>query len=268
MNRILRGHECPISYFDMNLKLTDYQYALFHLFEKNEQYYNHFKQCVNNNVEVILDNSAYEFAHSGEKLDEDKYVEWINKLNPTTCIIPDVMNNGYETILKYDKFIDTYKDLKPLKMGIVHGRSYNDYYECYKYMSDKADYIGINHSSELYMIIGKGFTKEQRQASGRQQIIKMLIADGVWNWDKPHHLLGMSSGTELPFYKNNNIYNIRSIDTSNPVMAGINGIKYNGNLCLKEKPQGLMADNIDMQLSEAQINLINYNIKCFDQAIN
>lgn len=262
------AHECPICYFNRNLRITDYQYALFHLFEKNEEYYNHFKKCIDNNREVFLDNSAFEFAQTGEQLDENKFVDWCNKLNPTVCIVPDVMNDGAKTILKYIDFNKNYPDIKSLKMGIIHGNSYHDFCECYKFMSMAADYIGINHSSQLYLYIGKGNTVEERQASGRIQLIKMLIADGLWNWNKPHHLLGMSIGSELSFYKNNNIYNIRSIDTSNPIMAGMNGLRYNGNLGLKYKPKGLMADHINDQLSDEQINLIEYNVECFKKAVN
>ena len=45
-------------------------------------------------------------------------------------------------------------------------------------------------------------------------------------------------------------------------------IKYNGDLCLNFKPDGLMANHINDKLSDDQIELIKYNIKCFDTALN
>ena len=42
----------------------------------------------------------------------------------------------------------------------------------------------------------------------------------------------------------------------------------NGNLGLKYKPKGLMADHINDQLSNEQINLIEYNVECFKKAVN
>lgn len=268
MMKILRAHECPIEYFDENIKYTDYQYALYHLFEKNEQYYQHFKDCISKGIEVFLDNSAFEFKDTDNKFNEEQFVDYITKLNPFLYLVPDTFNDGYNTIMQFDNWINKYKDLKPLKMGIVHGQSYEEYLECYKYLSSHADYIGFCHSDNFYLFLGKGKTKEERQANGRIQLIKMLIQENVWNWNKPHHLLGMSAGFELKFYKNNNIYNIRSIDTSNPIIAGMQNIKYKGDLCLDFKPQGLMADHINDKLDDNQRELILYNINCFNFALN
>ena len=36
------AHEAPLSIFDRVQVLTDYDYALVHLFEENEEYYNTF----------------------------------------------------------------------------------------------------------------------------------------------------------------------------------------------------------------------------------
>ena len=37
------AHEAPLSIFDQVQELTDYDYALVHLFEENEDYYNKIK---------------------------------------------------------------------------------------------------------------------------------------------------------------------------------------------------------------------------------
>ena len=38
------------------------------------------------------------------------------------------------------------------------------------------------------------------------KVIKHLIDEGVWNWNKPHHLLGCSLAREFRYYIDNNIY--------------------------------------------------------------
>ena len=268
MNKILVSHESPISLLEDSLKYNDYQYCLYHLYIKNEKYKQFFDKCKANNIEIILDNSAFEFAHTNEKFNEDDYVNCINQLNPTTFIVPDIMDGGFKTCMMFNEFITKYPNLTQNKMGIVHGKNYNEFVESYKYMSDVADYIGLNHSSIFYNAVGRGLNIDQIKSNGRTRAIQMLIDDGIWNWNKPHHLLGVQLPSEFSFYKNNNIYNIRSIDTSNPIMAGINNIHYNSSLGLKEKPKGLMADNMEIELNQDQIDTIMYNIKQFRQIIS
>ena len=86
--------------------------------------------------------------------------------------------------------------------------------------------------------------KQHRYMSGRQRFIQQLIDEGLWDWSKPHHLLGCSLPQEFSYYVDNNVYNIRSIDTSNPVMAGMQGYRYQGLDGMIGKPAGLLADQV------------------------
>ena len=104
--------------------------------------------------------------------------------------------------------------------------------------------------------------------SGRQRLIQNLIDDGAWCWEKPVHLLGCSLPQEFSYYVKENIYNIRSLDTSNPVMAGVTGLKYSGDLGLKTKPVGLLADHLEIDLNQDQKDLINYNLAAFKSIIS
>ena len=263
MDKIKCSFECPYQYMNY-YGMGDYDYALVHLFEKNNNYFEYFKKSLKQNREVFLDNSIFELKSS---FDMKKFALWIEKLLPTLYILPDVFNDSVETIENVKKFEKEY-DFPFIKMGVIQGKTYNDMVECYKFMSDNVDYIGINHSSNLYQYIGVGITPEERQCSGRIKLITNLINDNIWNWEKPHHILGCSLTKEFNFYKNHNIYNIRSCDTSNPVMAGILNIKYNDTLGINFKPKGLMCDHINDDLNDTQIDLINYNIKCFRNIVN
>lgn len=71
------AHEAPLSIFDKVQAVTDYDYALVHLFEESEEYYNTFVKAKENGREVLLDNSIFEL---GTAFDGDVYVNWINKL--------------------------------------------------------------------------------------------------------------------------------------------------------------------------------------------
>lgn len=52
------AHEAPLSIFDKVQAVTDYDYALVHLFEESEEYYNTFVKAKENGREVLLDNST------------------------------------------------------------------------------------------------------------------------------------------------------------------------------------------------------------------
>ena len=133
-------------------------------------------------------------------------------------------------------------------------------------MSDKADYIAISFDFSYYQITGNGDTKLERFTYGRQHLIDRLVEEGIWNFRKPHHLLGASLAREFAHYPGK--YNIRSIDTSNPVVAGLLGYRYNGDLGLTHKPSQLLADLITAQPNEDQVEDIMYNTKMFKQIVN
>ena len=69
------AHESPKSIFEDVQKQTDYDYALVHLFEEDEEYLKQFKKAIAKGREVILDNSIFELE---EAFDADRFTYWIN----------------------------------------------------------------------------------------------------------------------------------------------------------------------------------------------
>ena len=130
-------------------------------------------------------------------------------------------------------------------------------------MSHEADYIAISFDYSYYHATGVGYTKLERWCTGRQRVIRQLIDEGVWNWNKPHHLLGCSLAKEFRYYVDNRITNIRSCDTSNPIVASLKGLKYNGDQGLVEKPSTMLCDLIEAKVDEDTSELVNYNTKMF-----
>ena len=68
------SHECPISLLDDSLQWNDYAYALVHLFEEHDDYYEFFKKAKLYDKEIYLDNSIFEL---GTTFDPAKYSVWI-----------------------------------------------------------------------------------------------------------------------------------------------------------------------------------------------
>ena len=263
--KIQVSHESPLCLLDQSREYNDYCYALVHLFERYPQYYSHFRSSVLANRQVLLDNSIFEL---GTAFDSKSFVEWINMLEPTYYIVPDVLEDYKATVDNFMNFTEEYTNLPGLKIGAVQGKTYNEIANCYAFMADAADYIAISFDFSYYQTTGKGYTPLERMMHGRRRLIQTLIDDNIWCWDKPVHLLGCSLPQEFKFYVQQNIYNIRSVDTSNPIMAGIKGMRYASDLGLNSKPKGLLAEHLEVTLDADQINLINYNIGAFKSIVS
>lgn len=266
------SHESPISMLSRSTEYNDYGYALVHLFESHPEYYDFFvKLRQKTDTPVLLDNSIFELGHS---FDPAKYIEWINKLDPNYYIVPDVLEDAADTIHNWKKFVNTYhEETDALRIGVVQGRDWNDLVRCYNFMSCEADYIAISFDYSYYQMTGleEGTIadgKLQRFCSGRKRFIKQLIDENIWNWDKPHHLLGCSLAKEFRYYVDQNIYNIKSCDTSNPVVAAIKGLKYNDDQGLYTKPKTMLADLIEYEMhNEEKLRLLYYNTTMFKKIL-
>lgn len=269
---MLVSHESPISILEESKTYNDYDYALVHLFETQPEYFNFFKRSLAAGREVLLDNSIFEL---GESFDPAKYIKYITELNPTFYIVPDVLENAQATMSSWNKFFLNYgEDLKGrTTIGVVQGDSYQDLVECYKFMSDNADYIAISFDYNWYEKVSYSnregrLGKLDRWAAGRQHLISRLVDDGVWNNRKPHHLLGAAVAREFRAYVPvAQELGIRSIDTSNPVVAGLLGYRYMANQGLDHKPSQLLADMIATDVNEDQMADVIFNTGEFKKII-
>jgi hypothetical protein len=266
---MLIAHEAPIEILEDIINITDYQYALVHLFDKNPEYYNFFKRCIIRGEEVLLDNSIFELKTA---FDAAKYAQYIRELKPTYFIVPDVLEDSEATIESYKKFKESYSYLPGLWIGAVQGKTYQDIVECYKFMSENADYIAISFDFSWYQtIVHTNITDPHRamltrMAYGRTKLINMLKCDGYWSYNKPHHLLGCSLPIEMRAYRHD--HSIRSVDTSNPVVAGLKGVRYMKDIGMTFKPKELLADLINSEVDTDQFENIIFNISQFKSLCN
>jgi len=266
--KLLVSHESPIQLLEDSIDYNDYQYALVHLLDQNEAYRKWFTTVnMRYGAEVLLDNSIFEL---GTAFDSAQYASWIYKLQPNYYIVPDVLESSAGTIDSFSKFTSTYNAIHNSisKIGVVQGNTWTDLVRCYRYMSENADYIAISFNYSYYETTGYGDNKLTKWCSGRQRFIQQLIDEGIWNWSKPHHLLGASLAREFRYYVVKNIHNIRSCDTSNPIVAALKGLRYNGDLGLTEKPTTLLADLINAPVDNDIHELAMYNTAQFKRIIN
>ena len=254
------AHESPKSIFDTIQKFTDYDYALVHLFEEDEEYLKAFEKAVTKGREVILDNSIFELE---EAFDADKFAGWVEHLRPTWYIVPDALEDAVKTCNQMASWNERYSNLPGKKIGVVQGKTYEEIVNCYKFMDNSdVDMIAISFDYSYYT---KSFPHPNKYVSwmlGRVKLLGDLLKDGVINENKPHHLLGCGLPQEFQYYKHADYKWLYSLDTSNPVVHGIKGIEYKDQGLWSKDSQKLF-ELINYDVNENQLGLIKYNIQKF-----
>jgi len=263
------SHESPVSILDLSREYNDFDYCLVHLLDQYPAYSDFFNFArPAYNREVLLDNSIFEL---GKAFDSQEFWVKAKKIKPNMFIVPDVLEDAEGTRESFKAFEHHANDIKnsflTKAIGAVQGKNWHELKECYKFMSDNADMIAISFDFSYYHIIGEGGTPLDKWCSGRQRFITDLINTGVWNWSKPHHLLGCSLAKEFRYYVDVDIHNIVSCDTSNPVVAAIHGLKYDADYGLQDKPSTKLADLIEHNFTDDQLELVKYNTAMFKKII-
>lgn len=267
------AHEAPLSIMHLVREYTDYDYALVHLFEDEEigkPYFDFFVESLNQGRRVILDNSIFELGTAFEPL---KFIDWVKKLMPTEYIIPDVFRDSKATLEKVDEWFSILEESNSMDIlenckaiAVVQGNSFEDCVECWwKLLSDKRIYkIAIPFDFPWYQEWGGTANKELAFMEGRKRFMERL---GQYNKPctfKPFHLLGCALPQEFEYYSNTPWLKkqIETIDTSNPVLHGWLGIKYEP-YGLSQKDLTKMATIIKEPCSFEKCTDIVYNIGRF-----
>ena len=256
---MLISHECPLSLLEQSREFNDYDYALVHLFETEPVYYNFFVESLKQKRKVILDNSVFEL---GQAFDMEKFAEWVEKLQPTEYIIPDVLENCEKTIWKAIHFKEKFPNLPGRSIGVVQGKTYEELERCYKTLDELGvDKIAISFDYSYYQDTIQHPNKWMSFTLGRIKLLTDFLKDGIINKDKPHHLLGCSLPIEFLFYRKDFEW-IETMDTSSPVVHGLLDTIYEpGGLVDKQSIK--LVDLLHSKPTDDQLNYIDANIALF-----
>ena len=280
-NSMIRvSHEMPMYLLRNGYeeKYNDYGYALVHLFEENKEYYNYYVNSLKKGRTVYLDNSIFEL---GKAFNVNRFVYWLNKLandsqsDNIVYIIPDVLDNTQQTITSVKSFIDKYRDLPGEKMAVLQGSSFKDLLMCYNSYKEFniIDLYGIPFISKAYEK-SLPYVKNDllKWKVGRRSFVKMLSLYDPDLKENSLHLLGCALPDEYKYYT---IYEsqlekyIYSLDTSNPIVHGLLGIKYKDDFGLRTKRFIKLVDLLNVPNPSKEINdIINYNVKMFRKINN
>lgn len=259
MKKVKVSHETPFCLLEKSLEFNDYQYALVHLLESNEEYRNHFLKCKEKEIEIYLDNSLHELGYA---MDNQTLLKWIDILRPSNFFIPDVWEDKTTSVRNAKQWSKIKLPEGVMKVAVVQAKNIHEAILCtqlYKDLGYKK--IAYSYGASYYNELCPHPNKDLGKAIGRFMVISQLYKENILTKHDRVHLLGTAGVFEFPMYKN--IECIESIDTSNPIMAAIDGIKYTDGL--HQKPISNMNNCSDISIYDIDIDLIYHNVEMFKE---
>ena len=259
------SHELPINLLDRSFEINDYEYCLPHLLDQNETSRKHFEYAREAGSYIIMDNSLHELD---EAYDTDRLLYWVRELEPDEFIVPDVWQDKTATLVNAKSWMRNYKlPDNTTKVAVVQAQSYGEAHECYNILQFHQGYkkIAFSYGADWYAdefphpnpLVGK--------MMGRIMAISKMYKDKlIGNTDRVH-LLGCALPQEFTYYKKlMDLGIIESLDTSNPIIHGLKGIKYE-HYGLKEKDPTKIDQLEKVELTSDVLYNINHNLIKFKQ---
>lgn len=265
MNRKLVAHETPLHIMQSkdHFKINDYTYVLLHKLIEDPEYYEVVKKINETRLHPIyLDNSCFEL---GASLSNDLLYEWTTKIVPSVVILPDTLGNKKATIEQTKEFLNEHPDTTHYGMAVIQGSSPEEMIECYQEFRD----IKIE-GEEIFMIaIPFVYSWAEKdpivQANERIKLLHRMNDTRVVDKYRKHHLLGTWWAGEFAYYREYDW--VYSVDTSNPVMAAIDGNKYSSAGVIG-KPKATFDKVYHMKKGDIDMDLLYHNVNVFKEILN
>jgi hypothetical protein len=205
-----------------------------------------------------MDNSLHELGHA---YDEDRLLHWISVLRPQEFIVPDVWQNRDKSIVNARKWAQIKLPKGVEKVAVVQATTIHEAATCYQTYKDLGyKKIAFSYGASYYNDVVPHPNPNLGKAIGRISVISALHKMNVIENNDRVHLLGCQVPQEFGWYRGFKF--IESIDTSNPVMAALEGLRYT-NSGLIEKPKANMNDYFFMLSDQVDYELLSHNILKF-----
>ncbi len=222
------AHEAPIRYMREVRGLTNYCYCLPHLLDENTEYFQYFVDSKEMQRYIIMDNSLHEL---GEPYNSERLAYWLQYFKPDEFIVPDYWQDKTATLVSAKEWIGKTYPKETTPMAVVQATNINEARQCYRILKTQGyQKIAFSYGADWYYSEGLSTTpnnmnKILTKAYGRYNVIKEFYEDDLIKKSDRVHLLGCNVPQEFSWYKDMPF--IETIDTSNPVIHGLAGIKYN-----------------------------------------
>lgn len=252
------SHEVPLALLEKSREFNDYDYCLVHLLEDNVEYFKFYQESIAMGRQVILDNSIFELE---EAFDATRFAYWIEQLKPQSFIIPDVLDDYKGTIANCKSWIEKYSDLPGKTIGVVQGNTLDEALQCYRNIAPYVDKIAFSFNCKFY----EDMFPNEEYALISWMKGRIAFMDYFAEWDhriagQPVHLLGAGLPQEYKHYKQPKFAFIDTMDTSNPIVHAINGIRYTED-GLEYKVKSKLIEYLHH--TDFDMELINFNVTTF-----
>ena len=257
------SHELPMNMLSRSYDINDYEYCLPHLLDKSEVYKNHFIKAKKDGRYIIMDNSLHEL---GKAYDTDRLLHWVREIEPNEFIVPDVWQDKTATLVNAKQWISINLPKNTTKVAVVQAQNYHEALECYSILQTQGyKKIAFSYGADWYAkefphpnpLVGK--------MMGRIMTISKMYKLNIINKSDRVHLLGCALPQEFRYYKDFPF--IESIDTSNPIIHGLEGIKYSSNGLYTKSSTKIDQVNI-IPLTQEILYTINHNLTQFKKYLN
>jgi hypothetical protein len=257
------SHEVPFSLLEKSREFNDYDYILPHLLDQNEEYKNFFYESKAMGRYIIMDNSLHEL---GEAYNTDRLMYWVNEIKPNEFIIPDVWEDKPASVRNATIWSQVQLPKETTKVAVVQASNEAEAIECFEsYLLLGYEKIAFSYGAAWYNEVCPHPNKDLSKAMGRVIFVNNLYSSHRIPEKTRLHLLGTASPIEFGMYSN--IPNLETIDTSNPIMAALEGLKYH-DLGLDYKPTADMNNFQDIDIKDVDMELIEFNTKAFKSINN
>lgn len=257
----LISHEIPKQLFSYHDLISDYPYVLGHLLNQDREYAAFYKEKLKTAPYSILDNSAFEL---GQSIPMEELYELGEAYRPTHLVLPDKVNDYLQTMSNAITYLDQFKSDNVKYIGVCQGDTFDHIADCIDfYLEKNVDIIALPFD----------LVPDSEYVTVRFRFLNWWYANRFkFSGRTPKfHLLGCQNPVEFLLYKYNQRHLkgfIYSLDTSSPIINGWLGNALNSNGLTVPKPKAKLADNLDIELSHAQLDLIFKNIKTFRQYVS
>jgi hypothetical protein len=265
MNTLI-SHESPLCLLEESKNYNDYEYILPFFYQRYPEYKKYMDEY---SGMKILDCGIFE----GEIPTNQELIRIIKESKPTIFITPDAWNDWMIT-LKEAKYWMGLKNsgVLPLNLNlmvVIQGNAFGEMEILYQQCIDLGfRHFAFNHSSIAYQNEIKSLEGELTKAKvGRIELIRRLWNKTIIKQNHWIHLLGASDVSEFTYYRQGLPGIISSIDTSNPIIKGIECELYSEETYNK-KSTNKMEKYFDKKLDSIQKDFIFENIKIFKKIVN
>ncbi len=256
------SHEVPRCLLTASPEFNDYDYCLPHLLDIDEEYKQYFYNAKKEGRYIIMDNSLHEL---GEAYNFNRLKFWVNELEPDEFIVPDVWMKCAETAAQAKYWLQFKYPKKTKLTAVIQGENKNQAYLCANLLANLGyKKLCISYGATWYNDFFPHTNADMGKALGRVRFVQGLLNLKELK-DIKFHLLGCSIPQEFGWYDDNS--RIESIDTSNPVMAALDGIRYSSN-GLNYKPKANMNDYFGIDFKDVDYSNIVHNTTVFREINN